>query len=114
MRFLTFIKLVKYNLNLAGACWMLFITDLSYALASDFPNCKHAPELIITHLPKLFSTFYIPFLLAMTLINYLFERFIEKKKAPKEYLFLLVIQSFVLLLIACLVSYLYYRENCQR
>jgi hypothetical protein len=107
------IRIIKYGLTLLGLTWILFITDLSYALVSDFPNCSKALEMIVHNIQRLFFTFYIPLLIVCTGLNYLIEKFIEKKAKPKEYLVLFIIQFLVILLICYSISHLYYHELCQ-
>ena len=101
------IKIIKYGLNLLGLTWILFITDLAYALIVFRPVCDRVMEAVWHQLERL-APFYLLFLICSLGMNFLIERKLEKKKKSKEFLFLLIIEVLLLTVIAFFVS----KEYC--
>lgn len=107
----TSLLIIKYGLNFLGIIWNLFITDLSFGLIARIPDCSRATDLIISQLTRL-TPFYILFLLCITGINFLIERKLEKKSNTKKYIYLLMIQCILILVIAFFVSKAFYDSCC--
>jgi len=104
------IKIIKYGLNLLGLTWILFITDLSYALVAFQPPCNRVGEDVLFHMENL-APFYIVFLSGATGMNLFIERKIEKRKESKEFLYILIAEIFLLTVIALILGKLFC-ESC--
>lgn len=104
------IKIIKYGLNLLGLTWILFITDLSYALIVFRPRCDFAMEVVLNQLENL-APFYILFVVCAAGINFFIERKIEKRKRSGEFIAILFAEILLLGLIAFYISKTYC-ESC--
>ena len=104
-------RIIKYLFNFAGNYLMIWFAYISYALIVRFPDCDIVKEIILKNIIELGSIYFI-YLVAITFLNLLFERRVEKRKKSKEYLLLCLINILILLLGMTFFSYDFYC-NCR-
>lgn len=92
---------------------MIFYANLSYGIIARLPECENVKEVIWNVVLDL-SQIYLIYLIVITVINILVERKIEKKINSKEFLFLAIINIFLLVLITSYFSNEFYDICCQK
>ncbi len=101
------IRIIKYVLNFAALLWMLLGAALSYVLILRNPDCDRVMDVIKDELCELIPIF-MAYLAVVTGLNYLVERYLEKRKGSKEFLLLLLIQFVVMTLAITYLSFNFY------
>lgn len=105
-------RIIKYILNLAGITFMVIIALVVSTLVYKYPDCEVVKIKISENIGALLLR-YIPFLGAMTGLNFLIERRIERRLNSKEYLQLLCISSLVLIIAVIYTQYDFY-THCRK
>src|SRR4051812_14125762 len=100
-------KAIKYLINFAGICLMNFYARIAYGIIARLPECKNVMEIIWNNVFEL-SQIYLIYLVLITVINFLVERKLEKRKNSKEFLVLAFINIISLISIISLFSNEFY------
>ena len=95
-------KIIKYLFNLAFIFSMIWFAYFYYEIIVRVPESRKLLDLILSQIKQVFSTYFISILI-ITLMNFLYERKIEKKKFSYEFLKLLLIH--LLIIIFALIYY---------
>ena len=104
-------RTIKYLLNFAGICLMIFYANVGYGIIARLPECENVKEVIWKVIEEL-CLVYVIYLIIITTINILFERKIEKRKSSKEFLFLAVFNIIMIVSITVLFSNQFYKMCC--
>lgn len=102
---------IKYLLNFAGICLIIFYANVGYGIIARLPECENVKTVIWSVVGDL-SKIFLVYLIIITAINILFERKIEKRSGTKEYVILAVINIILFTLITSFFSNLFYRICC--
>jgi len=101
-------RILKYLLNLIAIGYMCVIVLLSTTFTLECEPCENVKGNI--GYAVLYTAIY---LISTTFFNFLVERFLEKRKTSKEFLFLLCI-SFIILAVTILISAnIAYKDCCE-
>jgi glucan phosphoethanolaminetransferase (alkaline phosphatase superfamily) len=104
-------KTIKYLLNFAGVCLMIFYSNLGYGIIARLPECENVKTIIYNVVGELSKLFLI-YLIIITIVNFLFERKIEKRSETKEFVILAIINIVSFVLITSFFSNQFYRMCC--
>ena len=94
-------RIIKYSLNLAFSASMTWFVCLSYAIIVRVPTSAELMNLIWSHVYLLLPAYLISIVI-ISLLNYLFERKLEKRKQSYEFLVLFLIH---IVIIALAITY---------
>lgn len=89
------IRILKYSINVAFMCLMIWFAYLSYAIIVRVPESGKLIDLIWSQIRQVLPVYSISILI-ISLINFLYERKIEKRKSSYEFLKLFLIHLLVI------------------
>lgn len=101
------IRNIKYLINVAFMCLMIWFAYLSYAIIVRLPESGKLIDLIWSQIKQVLPVYSIS-ILVISLINFLYERKIEKRKSSNEFIKLFLIHLIVIVFALIYYSYDFY------
>ena len=103
-------KLLKYLFNLGAICLTIYAVTASFLIIVEPPADNNLMRVALNVSLDL-SMLFIVFLSLITLINFLIERKIEKRKSSKEFITLMLVNLTVFIVTTILCA-TYYMNTC--
>lgn len=106
---LMILRVIKYLLNLFGL--YLFQLDIAskFIVSDRYPDCITAKTIIWYNINSLLPDFVL-FLVISTACNFIGERYLEKRKDSKEFIFMLIVSVLIIIGLTTLTALLYYKH----
>jgi|GEM_PF-2768210 uncharacterized membrane protein len=105
-------KIIKYLINIAFMCLMIWFPYLSYAIIVRVPESGKLMDLIWSQIRQVLPAYSISILIISS-INFLFERKIEKRKSSHEFLKLSLIHLLIITFAIVYYSIDFYNYSMQ-
>lgn len=106
-------RIVKYILNVAGLLWMLYAGMIAYGLIVQLPDCDGVMRTIRSVSQDLLLLYGL-YLLVLTGLNLVVERWLEKRGEAREYRLLFAMSLMLLIAWHLYVSYHFYLLCCRQ
>ena len=101
------LTIVKFILNFGGLFLINYYVGFSFIFADRYPDCDEARQIILNDIADL--TPYVLFYLGLsTLLNFLYERYIEKRNKSKEFITILIFSTLIILVVSVISALSYY------
>lgn len=102
-------RLLKWLVNIAATAWVSLAALFNFALILSYPTKDKAMPIIWHEVLELIPL-YTAFILLLLLINFLYERKVERRAESKEYLLLFLLQSIWLVSLIMYFSWDFYQR----
>jgi hypothetical protein len=106
------LRVIKYFLNLVGLFFFSLFIAYPFNVDNAYPNCVVGKERIYHNIFGLLPYFLLYFSVS-TVLNYIGERYLEKRKTSKEFLLILIVSTLLIIAATTYFSVDFFRRCCE-